>query len=180
MNVDGKLMERFVAMAADELSGDWVVMGGSVLCLVGAGSRVTLDIDVAGPPESRQEQALLLMEIAERLGLPVEAINQAGAFFLRRIEGWQDRVVVVKEGRGARILRPDATLFLQLKVSRMSESDLSDCTSFVRWSSRRGEHPEMDVVLRAIDEARGSCESARQQERLDELRTFLRGSDHDI
>jgi hypothetical protein len=173
MHVDGRLMERFVAMASEELSGDWVVMGGSVLSLVGAGSRVTLDIDVAGPPESRQEQALLLMEIAERLGLSVEAINQAGAYFLHRIGGWQDRLVVVKQGRGARILRPDVTLFIQLKVRRMSESDLSDCMSFARWSSRRGERPDMDVVLGAIDESRGSCESAGQRERLDELRTFL-------
>jgi hypothetical protein len=173
MHVDGHLMERFVAMASEELSGDWVVMGGSVLSLVGAGSRVTLDIDVAGPPESRQEQALLLMQIAERLGLSVEAINQAGAYFLHRIAGWQDRLVVVKEGRGARILRPDVTLFLQLKVRRMSESDLSDCTSFVRWCSRRGERPDMDAALGAIDESHDSCESAGQRQRLEELRTFL-------
>jgi hypothetical protein len=173
MQVDAQVLKRFVHIAADELSGDWVVLGGSVLLLLGAGRRVTLDIDVAGPPGSRQEQTLKLMRIAEGLGLPVEAINQAAAYFLHRIEGWQERLVLVHEGSTARIHRPDVTLFVLLKAGRMTESDLADCIRFIEWSGEHGDEPDVPVLVRAIDEALTDCESSGRRERLARLRETL-------
>lgn len=94
--IDAEMLQSFVRLAAERLKGDWVVIGGCVLPLLGVEHRTTVDIDVAGPRDADADQVFILMEIAEELGLPVEAINQAGAFFLRRIEGWPDHVVVVR------------------------------------------------------------------------------------
>jgi hypothetical protein len=44
--------------------------------------RVTEDIDLVG---TRPDSRLRLMELAERLGLPIEAMNSAADFFVRRI-----------------------------------------------------------------------------------------------
>jgi hypothetical protein len=148
--IDRELVHRFVVLAADSLQGDWVVMGGAVLPLLGVESRVTWDIDVAGPPEAKMDQALVLMEIAERLGLPVEAINQAGAYFLRRVEGWRESLVKVHIGKSATILRPDATLFVLLKIDRLTESDLADCTEMLEAARQLGEPIRKDRIVDAI------------------------------
>jgi hypothetical protein len=152
-------------MAGRALDGDWVIIGGSVLPLVGAEGRVTVDIDIAGPADAGQDQTLALMDIAERLGLPVEAINQAGAFFLRRIEGWEREIVLVHEGPRARIHRPSVTLFVLLKIGRMSESDLADCVDLARWAGRPGERPDVprliEAIGRAVDESPGAARRAR-------------------
>ncbi len=150
--IDKELIERFVELAARRLRGEWVVMGGTVLHLVGLEERTTFDIDVAGPREAEMEQSLELMRIAEELGLPVEAINQAGAFFLHRIEGWREHVVPVRTSERASVLRPDATLFLLLKLSRLTESDLADCRAFVGGAAERGEKIDVDRIERAIDD----------------------------
>jgi hypothetical protein len=148
--IDSALVHRFVVLAADSLQGDWVVMGGAVLPLLGVESRVTWDIDVAGPPEAKMDQALVLMEIAERLGLPVEAINQAGAYFLQRVEGWRESLVKVRIGRSATILRPDATLFVLLKIDRLTESDLADCIEMLDAAQRLGEPVRKERLVAAI------------------------------
>ncbi len=106
--------------------------------------------------------------------MPVEAINQAGAYFLHGIEGWQEHLVLVNEGKTARIHRPDPTLFLLLKIRRMTESDLDDCTAFMRWASRSGERTDGAIVADASDRARSSSESAGKVARLDRLRDALR------
>jgi hypothetical protein len=171
--VDRKLLERFVRMAGRTLSGDWVVIGGCVLPLIGLEHRVTVDIDIAGPEKAGQDQTLALMGIAEKLGLPIEAINQAGAYFLRRIKGWERDLVVVHEGPKARILRPNVTLFILLKVSRMSESDLSDCTEFLRLAGTLGEKPDRRRILEAIRRARRKSETEPVRERLEALEDAL-------
>ena len=124
---DRRLLTRFVRLAGDRLTGDWVVMGGIVLPLLGVEHRVTVDIDLAGPADATNAETFALMEIAERLGLAPESINQAGAHFLHRVRGWQDDLVLLHQGRRARLHRPGVTLFVLLKLSRLSESDLADC-----------------------------------------------------
>lgn len=167
--VDRALLERFVKLAGRRLRGDWVVMGGGVLPLLGIEHRVTVDVDVAGPADAGQDQTLELMRIAEELGLPVEAINQAGAFFLHRIGGWREDLVTVHEGPTATIHRPNVTLFLLLKISRLSESDLADCTELLRWAARHGEEPDAPRIRSAIESALDDCTSPSRQARLESL-----------
>ncbi len=144
-------------------------MGGSVLPLLGVEYRVTLDIDVAGPDDAGMDQALALMEIAEELGLPVEAINQAGAYFLRRIRGWERHLVEIHRGRGARILRPDATLFVLLKIDRLTESDLTDCVEMIRLARSGGERVDRRRVLGAIRRGLAGDVSVPKRRRLEAL-----------
>lgn len=125
--IDEKLLRRFAVKLADTLRGDWVILGGTVLPLLGISYRATVDIDVAGPRTSSQEDTLKLMEIAEGLGLSVESINQAGAYFLHRIDKYEQNLVLYHAGRKGALYRPNATLFILLKMERLSETDLTDC-----------------------------------------------------
>ena len=141
-------LRRFLKLAGERLTGDWVIIGGCVLPLLGIEHRVTVDLDVAGPDEADMRQSLVLMEIAEELGLTAEAINQAGAHFLRLVDDWRDHLVEVHRGTGATLHVPDATLFLLLKLRRLTESDLSDCRVMLERARTRGE-PVDAVRLRA-------------------------------
>jgi len=141
--IDKNLLNRFMTLAGDRLSGDWIVIGGTALMLKGRQYRVTNDIDVVGPKESTQSDLLILMEIAQNLGLPVEAINQAGAFFLYRIKNWQKKLILVHEGKTAKFYRPNAILYLLLKIQRLSETDLQDCLIYLEGET----HCDLDIRL---------------------------------
>ena len=172
--VDRRTLRRFVALAAERLRGDWVLIGGGVLPLLGVEVRVTVDIDVAGPDDAGMDQTLVLMGIAEELGLPVEAVNQAGAFFLRRIRGWERHLVELHRGRRARILRPDATLFLLLKLDRLTESDLTDCVEMLRLARRGGERVDRRRVRGAIGRGLAGDVSVPRRRRLEALSREVR------
>jgi hypothetical protein len=131
--ITSKLVHQMMNLAEKHLKGDWVIIGGSVLTVLGISERVTVDIDLAGPIDSTQKDVLKLMEIAESIGLDVEAINQAGAFFLHKIPKWQDELVVIQKGSNVRFLRPNLCLFIKLKCGRMSETDLSDCLVMIKY-----------------------------------------------
>lgn len=150
--MSGAVLKRFVSLASQRLRGDWVVLGGAVLPLLGVEQRITLDIDIAGPETATNRETLELMNIADELDLPVESINQAAAFFLHRIPGWNDRLCIVETGPNARILRPDATLFVLLKLERLSESDLIDCLAMLKLAAASEEPVETDLLLASIVE----------------------------
>ncbi len=146
MPITPDTMHRFVALAAERIHGDLVVLGGAVLPLVGVFHRVTHDVDVAAPDEA----TLDLFRIADELGLPPEAVNQAAAFFLHRIPDWRDHLILVREGRAGRVHRPDAALYILLKLSRLSESDLADCLAYLDATRARGEPVRAEVIEGAI------------------------------
>ena len=137
--LDPQLLKEFIRRAADRVEGDWVVIGGTVLPLLGVGDRATLDIDLIPVGEASQSDILDLMEIAEQMGLPVEAVNQAGAYFLKKIPDFKDHLILLHEGSRAQIFRPDPTLYIRTKVYRLSESDLEDCLAFLRFAGVSGE-----------------------------------------
>ena len=99
--------------------------------------RATEDIDlisvVQGPDRRYQ-----LMDFALAHGVPLEAVNSAADFFLRRFPDWRDQLEVLHAGAHARIFRPTPTLFLLLKVGRMSEADLGDCLALLNLATRTG------------------------------------------
>ena len=131
--INSKLMKKFIAKVLTNLEGEWVIIGGTVLSLLGIDERVTMDIDmVAINNKQSNSQSIKLMEIAESLGLPVEAINQTGEYFLSKVDGFQDHLILFAESKKCKIYRPDAYLFLKLKLARSSETDLRDCMAFLR------------------------------------------------
>ena len=148
--LDVQTLQKFLKIAGDRLHGNWVVMGGTVLPLLGNPIRSTVDIDLAGPSQASQKDTLILMEIAEELGLPVETINQAGAFFLFQIKGWENKVVELHKGKTAVFFRPNVDLFLELKIHRLNESDLSDCLAFLSFASKKGEKANRNHLMKLI------------------------------
>lgn len=128
--INANIAKAFIEKASDRLSGDWIIIGGTVLYLLGIEERVTMDIDIAPPSKASQ------MEMAQELGLPIEAINQTGAFFLHRLAGWENSIIEVRAGKTSRFYRPDVNLFIKLKAGRLTEQDLEDCKNFIRWAKK--------------------------------------------
>jgi hypothetical protein len=131
--INTKLMEMFLEKAVGKLSGEWIVIGGTVLPLMGIDHRVTVDIDIINLSfESSNNDSLKLMNIAQELKLPIESINQAGAYYLSKIENVNEHLVILRQSKKCKIYRPDAYLFIRLKIERFSETDLSDCLTFIK------------------------------------------------
>ncbi len=148
IELDRARIERLLESAAEKLTGDWVLVGGAAAAVWFAPSRTTEDIDLIGP-QGTNADLLLLMEIAESHGLPVETINAAAGFYLRRVIGWNQELVLLRGGH-AKIYRPNATLFLLLKISRLGEKDLDDCLSLLAWSNTHAEAVDRARVATAL------------------------------
>jgi hypothetical protein len=87
-----------------------------------------------------------MFALAKDLGLPVEALNTAADFFVERIPGWKDELETLRRGKRGTVFRPSATLFLLLKLERLSERDLADCVAALDlWPV------DADRVTRALD-----------------------------
>jgi len=170
--LEGRVLDRFLTLAGDRLRGDWVLIGGMVLPLVGIEHRVTMDIDLAGPEGN--QQTLELLQLAAEIGLPPEAVNQAAGYFLHGIPGWADHLIRVRSGRTATFHRPDATLYLLLKVPRLSPTDLQDCLLYLDHARRAGEPFDAEAVRSVIaTDLAGAPTAARR----DRLRALLRAID---
>ncbi len=125
--------QNFIGRVVDELEGDWLVIGGSLLAMINSEYRVTSDIDICPIDEMTNEKRLHLMDIADQLELPIEAINPAADFFVRQIPNWKSSIVLMKKGKKGQLYRPDIELYFNLKFSRLSESDVEDCILFLNW-----------------------------------------------
>ena len=149
-----KVLEKISNTAADELKGDWVLIGGTLLPALGIDHRVTTDIDLvsleSGESNESVKSTLQLMQLAENMGLAIETINQAALYFLEKIPGYRDSLVLLHTGKKGRIYRPNATLFLLLKIKRLSESDLQDCLQWLKWIKKQGEPLELERIQKAI------------------------------
>jgi len=131
MNV--KTLRKFIEIASERLTGEWMVIGGTVLPALGIEHRATVDIDFINVRlKETNADALMLMEIAEQLGLPVESINQAGAYFFSKVDDASRHLVVLKKGKKCTIYRPDVWLFVKLKLGRFTETDLQDCMAMIQ------------------------------------------------
>lgn len=127
---DRDRVRAFLALAGERLDGEWLLIGGAAAAAWFAHSRTTEDIDMIGLGGTQQER-FALMELAAEAALPIEAVNSAADFFVRRIDDWREHLVVLHRGSRATIYRPDATLFVLLKLSRLSEVDLGDCLTLL-------------------------------------------------
>ncbi len=127
------LLKKFLALASNSLSGEWVLIGGTLLPALGIHLRSTVDIDLVGLSKLENQQTLELMGISESLGLSVETINQAAGYFLNKIKPAKSEFIVLKKGKSATIYRPSLELFWKLKIPRLSEADLVDCESYFHY-----------------------------------------------
>ncbi len=125
--------ELFLQNVLEQIDCDWVIIGGSLLALLKATNRSTTDIDICSLDELTNERRLHLMNIAQKSGLPIEAINPAADFFLRQISDWKKSLVLFKVGLKGSLYRPSLELYFKLKLNRCSESDIQDCISFLNW-----------------------------------------------
>ncbi len=170
MNLSIKTLRKFLEIAANRLEGNWVVIGGTVLPLLGSNHRGTVDIDLAGPRKASQKDTLALMEIAQELGLPVETINQAGAFFLFKIQDWEKKIIELHKGKKATFFRPNLELFLELKMGRLNESDLSDCLEFISYTHEKKESLNAELLIKKVrKEIKNSKENPAKEARLQQI-----------
>jgi hypothetical protein len=117
---------------------------------------------------------MALLGLAADLGLPVEALNSAADFFVERIPGWLDEIAVLRKGRRGTIYRPSPTLFLLLKIRRLSEEDLRDCSALLDKAARESLPVDAGRVAREID-ALPAAEDEGVRGRRDRLRRQLTG-----
>jgi len=122
----------FEAIARD-ISGDWVLVGGALLRVLGLTDRVTIDIDLVPLGKVTNRDQLAVMEIAEKNGFPPEAVNFGAEYFVKKQKGWEKELVLLRDTGKARIYRPTKRLFRRLKEGRATETDLADIALYESW-----------------------------------------------
>jgi hypothetical protein len=164
-----EILQKFLQQARTHLKGEWVLIGGTLLPLLGLDYRSTTDIDLVGLSAREQGQALSLMELAERLGLPVETINQAGAHFLNKIPRFKNHLILLEKGLSAKIYRPDLYLYVALKIQRLSESDMNDCLKYLEFSISEEETGQLQKALACIEKELKKTQPIEKARRLRQL-----------
>ncbi|MBI2027055.1 MAG: hypothetical protein HYS98_04535 [Deltaproteobacteria bacterium] len=173
--MDKTILQKFIKEISDAVHGKWILIGGAVLPLLDIQYRVTQDIDLIGPTTSTQKDTLTLMKIAEKLGFPIETINQAASFFLHKIPQWEKELVLLHQGKHARIFRPSATLFILLKIQRLSQTDFEDCIQMLQFACQEKESIDSLTIKKEIDAHLKRKPSSEKSKRLKKLRLSLRG-----
>ncbi len=160
--IDKKTLQKFLTTAGETLHGDWILIGGTVLPLLGIDSRPTVDIDLIALEKSGMEETLQLMEMAEKLGLAVESINQAGAYFLKKIPEYKKNLLLLHKGKTAKIFRPNLYLYINLKIGRLTESDLEDCINMIQYSIPLSSKEDLGLLKKLLTkEIKKSSDNSR-------------------
>ena len=167
-------IERLVETAGERLTGDWLLVGDALAALWFSSERVTEDVDLVAM-SSRPEARYELMEFALETGLPLEAVNSAADFFVRRIEGWAEQIALLHQGSSARIFRPTPTLFLLLKSARMSDADLEDSLGLLEHANQNALEVDRARIVAYLDSL-PAAESEPARARRQTLRSALGSS----
>lgn len=174
--LDAKLLQKFIKSAGRRLKGEWLLIGGTVLPAVGIDIRTTVDIDIVGLGAAEAAQNLELMTVAEELGLPVETVNQAGAFFVRKTGYRPDELILLHRGASASIYRPSLGLYWKLKVARLSESDLEDCRHYLRFCTKQKDKIDKKSLMKFLKaRAAGKSNTPEYHDRLRALIQLIEG-----
>ena len=172
-SLDTRLLAQFLVKAGRKLKGEWVLLGGTLLPAVGIDVRATVDIDLVGLGKKEAAQQLELMSLAESLGLPVESVNQAAAFFLKKIGYTKADLIVLEQGPSATIYRPSLSLYWRLKMRRLSETDLQDCEHYFNFCTSSGDAIQISELKIAAREASQREKSPAKLRRLKKLSEIL-------
>lgn len=164
MSLDRGRIDAILDAAADALEGDWLLVGGAAAAVWFLPERVTEDVDLVSLRGS-QEDRLALLALAGPLGLSPEAFNSAADFFVHRIPGWTREMEPLRLGRRARIHRPSVTLFILLKLGRLSEVDLDDCLALLRLARETSRAWDRERVIAALDGLPSSTDASLLERR---------------
>jgi hypothetical protein len=149
VELDRARLDRVVSAIAERLPGDWLLVGGALVALWLEPRRTTEDVAILGLGGTLEER-MSLMSLAAELGLPVEALNSAADFFVRRIAGWREELELFRHGTRGRVYRPTVTLFVLLKLGRLSEQDLADCLAAIGHAKAQGSRFDAPRILAAL------------------------------
>jgi len=166
-NLDSKLLNKFLGHCGDSLEGDWLLLGGTLLPAVGLNIRSTVDIDIVHlESKESKNQTLALMDIAEKLGLGVESVNQAAAYFLEKCGYKKEDLILFHKGRKARIFRPSVALYWKLKVNRMTESDLTDCLHYYNYCLGQKDKIQTSQLKMILESTAGQEMALQKRDRI--------------
>lgn len=170
LRFDKARIEQLLALATEQLEGDWLLIGGAAAAAWFSAARTTEDVDLVSLAGT-SAQRLALMNLADSAGLPIEAVNSAADFFVRKIDGWRDELVPLVRGPRTTIYRPSATLFLLLKIERLTPVDLDDCVALLDHCATTGEVVDRERVLSRLGSLPPTSDTGRQERRgaLEEL-----------
>jgi hypothetical protein len=166
MIFNSKMLKTLLKKVGDELNGDWVLIGGTVLPALGVDHRATIDVDLIPIHNNDNEALLELMNLADSMNLPIESINSAGAFFLKKQTHFEQNLILLQKGKKGKIFRPDFFLFLKLKIARLSEQDLSDIIELLKFSISKDENISYDTSISFIKKEIAKCEDPKKNQRL--------------
>jgi len=168
------IYEQFLEIALTELSGEWIWIGGSLLHVLNISDRVTLDIDIVPRSKVTNNHTLILMEIAAKLGLPPETINMAGQFYLTKIKNWEEALVVLGQSESCTIYRPNATLFILMKLERLSESDRRDIDVMLEYAHHHNEAIDVEKIEASVQHLLSTDIPQNKATHYEEIRNLMR------
>lgn len=177
--LDAETIRELVQATADELTGDWLLLGGSLVALWLDGRRTTEDVDLVGMTD-RGEQRFRLLEFFGQRGLPVETVNSAADYFVYRHSDWREQVELLLKGTASNIYRPSPTLFLLLKLGRLSEQDLEDCRILLHHCRREEITLDLDRLRQGLEvspDENAPGQASRRATFLDLLQRFEQGEE---
>lgn len=149
-NLDSKTLALFLDKAVNKLTGRWILIGGTLLPAVGIDIRSTVDIELIGLGKNERSMSLELMNLADNLDLNIEAINQAADFFLQKIKFDESDLVILQQSKNCKIFRPSASLYLRLKMARLTESDLQDAIEYFKFCRRSKDDIKIKDIKNAL------------------------------
>lgn len=168
-----QLLSEFLDLAGERLKGEWLLVGGTLLPAVGISVRSTVDIDLLGLGAREQAQNLELMEIADALGLGIEAVNQAAAFFLKKVGYKQNELIVLRQSTNSTIYRPSVALYWRLKLGRLTETDLTDCIHYLKFCESVGDPLDYKRLSAQVAAAIGFEKIPEKVDRMRQLQNSL-------
>ena len=93
---------------------------------------------------------------------------------MEKIPNYSERLVLLYQGKSATIYRPNVNLYIELKVKRLTDSDLSDCLRFLKYARKIKERVEQDYLKTVIKlEIQKSPRKDNRLQRLEKLRENL-------
>jgi hypothetical protein len=174
--LDSRLLEQFIKLAGEKLTGEWLLVGGTLLPAVGIDIRSTVDIDIVSLGGGGGDSQLKIMELAESLGLPVESVNQAASFFVKRAGYQKSDLIVLHKGKSATIFRPSLELYWKLKLARLSETDVQDCLEYFNFCKQVNDPISFAKLSQLLAAEKKSGVSNEKKVRINELTLLAQGN----
>lgn len=132
--LDQPVVDEILTYLCEELGGDWLITGGTLVRLEFDSNRGTEDVDLVRLRHSTLSDEAAKTQLFRWLidrGLGPEWVNSAVEPFVREVPEWEKETLILREGRKGRLFRPNLTLFIYLKLRRGTEIDLQDISKAI-------------------------------------------------